>query len=242
MSSLTPQDIQSQQFTVRFRGFDVDEVDNFLEKVADDFLTLIQENKQLKERLEELTGNLKNYREQERSFQKAIVSAQQIVDTMKEQSRQEAEQIVAKAREQAGQLTDEAQREVAAQERLLDEFKRQKQQIKNELRTLLQTYMQRLDEDADPEPVAAAARPARAEAKKSEEVDLDDLYQKIDIPEEEYTFSAEEAAGDSLFSMADPGEPATGLPDIGGEMLFDLDDPLDDLTPDIKIKDHADGK
>lgn len=241
MSNLTPQDIQSQQFTVRFRGFDIDEVDNFLEKVADDFLTLIQENKQLKERLEELSGHLKTYREQERSFQKAIVSAQQIVDTMKEQSRQEAKQIVDNAREEASRLMREAHAEVTAQERMLDEFKRQKQQIKHELRTLLQAYMQRLDEDVEPDQ-PPSSQPAKAAPVQEEGIDPDDLYQKIDIPEEEYTFSAEEAASDSLFPAAGDEDSVPALPDIGGEMLFDLDDPLDDLTPDIKIKDHPDEK
>ena len=55
---LTPQDIQSQQFHVRFRGFDVEEVDTFLERVSEDLLTLMQENKQLKAKVEALTGDV----------------------------------------------------------------------------------------------------------------------------------------------------------------------------------------
>ncbi len=48
---LTPENIQNQQFHVRFRGFDVDEVDAFLEKVAENYLVLIKDNEKLKEKL-----------------------------------------------------------------------------------------------------------------------------------------------------------------------------------------------
>ena len=50
--SLTAEDIQTQQFHVRFRGFDVDEVDAFLERVAENFVLLKDEKRQLKEQVE----------------------------------------------------------------------------------------------------------------------------------------------------------------------------------------------
>ena len=52
---ITPMDIRQQQFTVRmFRGFDVQEVDTFLEDVAQDYEALIKENALLKEQLQVL--------------------------------------------------------------------------------------------------------------------------------------------------------------------------------------------
>ncbi len=49
---ITPMDIRQQQFTVKmFRGFDVQEVDTFLEDLAGDFETLLKENALLKEQL-----------------------------------------------------------------------------------------------------------------------------------------------------------------------------------------------
>ena len=50
---ITPMDIRQQQFTVRmFRGFSVQEVDSFLEDVAQDYEALIKENALLKEQLQ----------------------------------------------------------------------------------------------------------------------------------------------------------------------------------------------
>ena len=53
---LTPENIQNQQFHVRFRGFDVDEVDAFLEKVAEHYLLLSQENEKMAAELDSLKG------------------------------------------------------------------------------------------------------------------------------------------------------------------------------------------
>ncbi len=246
--SLTPQDIQSQQFHVRFRGFDMDEVDDFLEKVADQMLTVIQENKQLKERLEELGRELAAYRDQEKSFQKAMVSAQQIADEMRKKSEQEARTIVAEAREEAENLRQQAHNEVAAIERRLDDLRGQKETIKEELRAMLNTYLSRLDEEpaaADdqateqrPVPDKSTAAPQKPQQPDQDD-DASDLFQKIDIPDEDLRFEEEEDSG-TVFNLAEESGPEEeqSLPDLEGEMLFNLDDPLDDLTPDIKIKDE----
>ena len=49
---ITPLDIRQQQFSVRFRGFDAEEVDTFLEMIADEYETVIEENRKLKEEIE----------------------------------------------------------------------------------------------------------------------------------------------------------------------------------------------
>ena len=262
--SLTPQDIQSQQFNARFRGYDMDEVDEFLERVADEMLTLIQENKQLRERIEGLKRDLSAYREQERSFQKAIISAQQIADEMKEKSGAEARRIVEEAKEEAAALLQQAHDEVAAVERRLDELRAQKSEIKEELRAMLTAYLARLDEE---EPAAAATRAEPSQAgpdaspPAAADEPADDLYEKIDLPDS-FLPVGEEAAGEekeeeeertddgeqppmSLAEITAEGAEAAAveedeqvLPDLEGEMLFHLDDPLDDLAPDIKIKDE----
>ena len=49
---ISPLDIRQQQFSVRwFRGFDIHEVDAFLDDVAEDYETVLKENAQLKEQV-----------------------------------------------------------------------------------------------------------------------------------------------------------------------------------------------
>jgi len=52
--TITPLDIQQQQFKTRFRGFDIREVDTFLEQMADAFEALQSENKKLREEINRL--------------------------------------------------------------------------------------------------------------------------------------------------------------------------------------------
>ncbi len=110
--TITPQDIQSKQFHVRLRGFDVDEVDKFLEKISEEFLVLSLEHKQAFERIDALEKEIANYRNKEQGFQNAILSAQRISDEMQERSRRESEETLNNARKEADELTTKS-REVA---------------------------------------------------------------------------------------------------------------------------------
>ena len=110
--TITPQDIQSKQFHVRMRGFDVDEVDKFLEKVAEEFLIITLENKQILEKIETLEKELANFRNKEQAFQTAILSAQKISDEMQSKSRKQAEELLASAKADAEELRSSSKNEV----------------------------------------------------------------------------------------------------------------------------------
>lgn len=147
---LTAQDIQSQQFHVRFRGFDVEEVDDFLEKIATAFQTVSEENQKLKGRLETMEKDLATYQNQQKSFQSAIIAAQNVADGMKEKSREEADAIVAEAKEEAHLRREEADHEIAELKRKIDDLKSLREQARNDLRQQLKSYLQMLDtEPAD---------------------------------------------------------------------------------------------
>jgi cell division initiation protein len=112
--TITPQDIQSKQFHVRLRGFDVDEVDKFLEKISEEFLVLSLEHKQAFERIDTLEKEIANFRNKEQGFQTAIISAQRISDEMQERSRRESEETVSKAKQEAAELEARSKAEAEA--------------------------------------------------------------------------------------------------------------------------------
>lgn len=147
---LTAQDIQSQQFHVRFRGFDVEEVDDFLEKIAAAFQAVSEENQKLKGRLETMEKDLATYQNQQKSFQSAIIAAQNVADGMKEKSREEAEAIVAEAQEEARLRRDDANHEIAELKKKIENLKLLREQARDELRQQLKSYLHMLDtEPAD---------------------------------------------------------------------------------------------
>jgi len=113
----TPFSIKSQEFNRVLRGYDKDEVQAFLEKVADDFDRISSENEKLKKDVEILNEQMKEYKKIEKSLQTTLLSAQEsstkAIDSVKKQTAlmiKEAElkaaQVVEKAKENANSVRD----------------------------------------------------------------------------------------------------------------------------------------
>ncbi len=274
--SLTAEDIQTQQFHVRFRGFDVDEVDAFLERVAENFVLVNDDKRELKEKIEKLEMQINEFHSQEKTFQHAIISAQKISDEMQEKSRQEAEERLAAVQEEVDNKREQGRAEIETIEAEIDQLKNSKDKIKDELRTYLQTYLDRLDQDvplgeedntlsllqsdiedtppgSTDEESGYAELPPVGEQEASQEdniapeeteqdENLDDLYEKIDLPDDLNLDIHEEQVvnvlRDQSLDLDDEGDEAENLtiPDLEGDMLFSLEDPLDsDHEPDVAI-------
>ena len=69
---ITPLDIQQQQFTVRFRGFDTQEVDSFLETVANELEEQIKKNTELREDLERKETRIWEYQNMEKTLKETL--------------------------------------------------------------------------------------------------------------------------------------------------------------------------
>jgi cell division initiation protein len=105
--ALTPLDIHNKEFSKGFRGYDEDEVDEFLDRVVKDYEDLIKENMALKQKIEELTGKLEHYTKIEETLHSAIIVAQQTAQEVKENALGEAE-LIRKEAEQEGKRSLEA--------------------------------------------------------------------------------------------------------------------------------------
>ena len=79
---ITPQEIQEARFEKVRRGYDMDAVDDFLERVMADYVELYKENAVLKSKMRILVEKLEEYREQENSMQNAIMAAQKTGEQM----------------------------------------------------------------------------------------------------------------------------------------------------------------
>ena len=155
---ITPMDIREQQFTVKmFRGFDVQEVDTFLEDLAEDYETLLKENQLLKEQLQAMEERARGLEDRERVLQETLVTTQRVTEEMKESARREAALLVREA-ELRGEKTVQAARtsETAIQAQVTA-LKRMRRQLAEGLRTTREMYQRLLDEEnkADDEDDAA---------------------------------------------------------------------------------------
>ncbi|MDR9501049.1 MAG: DivIVA domain-containing protein [Desulfurivibrionaceae bacterium] len=260
---LTPENIQNQQFHVRFRGFDVDEVDAFLEKVAENYLVLVKKNEQLTDEMTAVQGERDQIQAQERSFKNAIIAAQNIADEMQAKARQEADLLMENARLEAAALVDEAKELEQSLKKQIASLLLEKQQIKEELQGFLTSHLDRLesqypDASAPQTGKEAFASEARHDSSQKEEAesraiteedDLTALYEKIDLSELGEEDLAEQPADSTESKDSAPEKKATQfvmdegddfgptMPDLDGDMLFRLEDPLDHQAgPEIPIE------
>jgi cell division initiation protein len=152
---ITPMDIRQQQFTVRmFRGFDVQEVDTFLEDVAQDYEALIKENALLKEQLQVLEDRTRGLEDREKVLQQTLVTTQQLTEEMKEGARREASLILREAELEGEKLLESNRTEEAMLRNEILQLKRQRRQVAEGLRSTLDMYQRMLDQDIKDEPAS----------------------------------------------------------------------------------------
>ena len=154
---ITPMDIRQQQFTVRmFRGFDVQEVDTFLEDVAQDYEALIKENALLKEQLQVLEDRTRGLEDREKVLQQTLVTTQQLTEEMKEGARREASLILREAELEGEKLLESNRTEEAMLRNEILQLKRQRRQVAEGLRSTLDMYQRMLDQDIKDDPPAGS--------------------------------------------------------------------------------------
>ena len=145
---ITPMDIREQQFTVKmFRGFDVQEVDMFLEDLAEDYETLLKENQLLKEQLQAMEERARGLEDRERALQETLVTTQRVTEEMKESARREAALLVREAEVRGEKTVQAAQTSEAAIQAQVTALKRMRRQLAEGLRTTIEMYQRLLDQE-----------------------------------------------------------------------------------------------
>lgn len=148
---ITPLDIQQKQFPIRFRGFDVEEVYAFLEIVREEMENLLRENASLKEQIQRLESQLKEYRDMETTLRETLMTAQQMVEEYRNNAKKQAELMIKEAELKAEQMVREAQDKVIKIHEDIMDLKGIRQHIKEELRRLLESHMKMLEFDSERE-------------------------------------------------------------------------------------------
>lgn len=138
-------DIRDQQFKVRFRGFDIQEVDAFLEKIAEAFESLQLENGSLHKKIQRISLEIQEFKEREDSFKRALLNSQNVLDQMKENAKRTAEIIIAEAEVKAEKILNKAHNRLSQLHEDITELRRQRVQIEIKLRSILETHTKLLD-------------------------------------------------------------------------------------------------
>jgi cell division initiation protein len=141
--SLTPNDVDNATFKEKFKGYDMDEVDAFLERVTARLQELIEENDALRARLrtaESTSG------ESEQLIQRTLLTAQRTADEVVEQAKAEADRLVAQARDDAVRDRERLREEAEQLTNAIAELKQFRVTYQQRLQAVIEQQMERLQQ------------------------------------------------------------------------------------------------
>lgn len=155
---ITPLDIQQKQFPMKFRGFDVEEVYAFLEVIREEMEDLLRENATLKETVQRLEDQIKEYRDMETTLRETLLTAQQMVEDYKTNARKEAELVVKEAELKADTVLKEAQEKVIKIHEDIVDLKGIRRHFKEEIKRLVDGHLKMLEFDKEREETEGSMR------------------------------------------------------------------------------------
>ncbi|WP_405755062.1 DivIVA domain-containing protein [Anaerovibrio slackiae] len=181
---LTPVDIHNKEFSRSFRGFNQEEVDDFLDQVVNDYEMLYRDNHQMKKEIELCNKQLDQYHQLEKNLQDTLLVAQRTADEVvntanvrgeevRQAARQAGENLKREAELYAEKLKQDTEREckrkieaAAAQVRAAvaeyERIVRERRQFVAKMRNLMQTELGLLEEAYDIMPDKVQERAGKA--------------------------------------------------------------------------------
>ncbi len=142
---LTPLDIENKRFGKQMmNGYNVNEVDDFLDELTSEYEKLYKENAELKEKRAELDNDVVKYRNIESTLQNTLVMAQKTADDITTVAKQQAEQIIKEAGYQAKNSIEELNTQITLKEKELDDLKKEFDVYKAKMESLLISQLELL--------------------------------------------------------------------------------------------------
>ncbi|NMM61410.1 DivIVA domain-containing protein [Clostridium sp. P21] len=136
--NITSMDITEKEFKKVLRGYSIEEVDEFLDKIAEQYEVLYKENLTNKEKLSSIQDKIEHYNKMENTIQNTLILAQNASEQARENAKKESELILKNANEAAQRIIDKAHSDVI---QITDEFERMKQEF-SKFRTKFRSFME----------------------------------------------------------------------------------------------------
>ena len=148
---LTPLDIDNKTFkkTKIGNGYDINDVEDFLVKVMDDYEVLFKENAELKDKVNNMQESVKYYKSIEEGINKTIENAQSQADNIKEVAMREAESIRKEAEADSKNELENLKQEIVKAESELEDKRKQMQIYKIRVSSMLQAQLNIINDDRD---------------------------------------------------------------------------------------------
>ncbi|RDW18482.1 septum formation initiator [Oceanobacillus arenosus] len=144
---LTPLDIHNKAFAKSLRGYDQDEVNEFLDQVIKDYEMAIREKKELKEKVGQLEERLGHFTNIEDTLNKSILVAQETAEEVKGNAMKESKLIIKEAEKNADRIINEALSKSRRISMDVEELKKQAKVFRTRLKMLVEAQLEMIGTD-----------------------------------------------------------------------------------------------
>ena len=193
----TPQQIDQISFgKATFGGYNMEDVDAFLEPLTEDYVTLYKENALLKSKMKVIVSKLEEYRNNEASMKDAIVNAQKTCDKMVKEAEAKCAQILSDANVAAAENSRNADAVIAAENARVEEAKKgaveRIEELEEQIRSCINA-LERIKTANLPEPKVVTAFDFDRVERRSAKTTADDVADEISASLQALVGSTEEA-------------------------------------------------
>ncbi|MBQ5419346.1 MAG: DivIVA domain-containing protein [Selenomonas sp.] len=154
---LTPMDIHNKDFKRSFRGYNEDEIDDFLDKVVNDYEKLFRENDKLKADLARSQKDIEQYQQLEKNLKDTLLVAQRTAEEVTSNARNNAEEMrenttkecqnkIQEAEMEADRIIEEARNKVRAIVSEYDRLVREKNHFLRKIKITMESELTILNE------------------------------------------------------------------------------------------------
>lgn len=180
---LSIDDVKQVSFRrANFGGYKPEDVDAFVDDVQDSYEKMLEENKNLRNEIENLRDKIDRIYAEEGAIRKVLLNAQNIAESSLNQAKEKTEEIVEKAVKKSNDLIDKAKEEVKIQNQISERLKAEAISLKNKLKDIYKEHM---------EIIGKIPGDVRAENDNSKEEKLECEKEKIDFVD----ISSEDVSG-----------------------------------------------
>ncbi|MGE7621908.1 DivIVA domain-containing protein [Viridibacillus sp. NPDC096237] len=144
---LSPVDIHNKEFTRGFRGYNEDEVNEFLMQIIKDYEVILKEKKELESKLLTSNEQIGHYNSIESTLQKSIVIAQEAAEEVRRNSTKEAKLIVKEAEKNADRIVNEALSKARRIALEIEELKKQSKVFRNRFKMIVEAQLDMIESD-----------------------------------------------------------------------------------------------
>lgn len=175
---LSPLFIKKQEFQKSMRGYNVEEVQAFLDKISSEVEDLINQNNQLENEVEKLSSELDEFHKIEKKLQDTIIKTQETSAQTLESAKRQSELILKEAEVKASQKIQNAEEKVNLMHNTVMNLREEKDLIIARLRAIVGTQSNLLEgkvKDAGEEP----KKPKAQDEAEKLDIDVDGIVDKL---------------------------------------------------------------